>query len=77
MQTIFKALIKAYRYTISPLLGPRCRFYPTCSTYALEAIEVHGTMRGIWLTLRRIARCHPWHEGGCDPVPGLEHHHHG
>ena len=77
MQTIFKALIKAYRYTISPLLGPRCRFYPTCSAYALEAIELHGSIRGIWLTLRRIARCHPWHEGGCDPVPGLEHHHHG
>ncbi|HKZ73581.1 MAG TPA: membrane protein insertion efficiency factor YidD [Steroidobacteraceae bacterium] len=62
-------LIRVYRYTVSPLLGPTCRFYPSCSSYGLEAIERHGTLRGGWLTLRRIGRCHPWHPGGFDPVP--------
>ncbi|WP_035529997.1 membrane protein insertion efficiency factor YidD [Haemophilus sputorum] len=58
-----------YRYAISPLIGPRCRFYPTCSTYAVEAIKLHGALKGGWLALKRIARCHPWSEGGEDPVP--------
>ncbi|AUI66584.1 MULTISPECIES: membrane protein insertion efficiency factor YidD [Glaesserella] len=63
------ALVHFYRYVISPLLGPRCRFYPTCSTYALEAIKIHGGLKGGWLALKRISRCHPLSEGGEDPVP--------
>ena len=61
--------IKFYQILISPLLGPHCRFTPTCSQYAVEAIEKHGPIKGIWLAIKRIARCHPW--GGCghDPVP--------
>jgi hypothetical protein len=66
---VARALILAYRYALSPLLGPRCRFYPSCSAYALEAIELHGALRGLWLATRRLARCHPWHPGGYDPVP--------
>jgi hypothetical protein len=62
-------LIKMYRYCLSPLLGPNCRFFPTCSNYAAEAIGKHGAGRGSWLALKRIARCHPWHPGGYDPVP--------
>ncbi|MDO4697555.1 MAG: membrane protein insertion efficiency factor YidD [Pasteurellaceae bacterium] len=58
-----------YRYAISPLLGPRCRFYPTCSQYALDAIRIHGGIKGGWLTIKRICRCHPLSEGGDDPVP--------
>jgi putative membrane protein insertion efficiency factor len=54
---------------VSPLLGPRCRFYPSCSQYALDALAVHGTLRGGALALYRLARCHPWHPGGYDPVP--------
>jgi putative membrane protein insertion efficiency factor len=62
-------LIKAYRYCLSPLLGPNCRFFPSCSDYAAEAIDKHGAWCGSWLALKRIARCHPWHPGGYDPVP--------
>jgi len=62
--------IRGYQYLISPLLGSHCRFYPTCSNYAVEAIERHGPLRGLWLALRRILRCHPYCEGGVDPVPG-------
>ena len=58
-----------YQYAISALIGPRCRFYPTCSTYAVEAIKIHGAIKGGYLALRRIARCHPFSEGGDDPVP--------
>ena len=64
-----RLLIRAYQLGISPLLGPRCRFYPSCSDYALEAIETHGLRRGGWLAMRRLSRCHPWHPGGVDPVP--------
>jgi putative membrane protein insertion efficiency factor len=64
------APIAGYRRFISPLLGPRCRFYPSCSQYALEALRVHGAARGLWLTVCRLARCHPFNPGGYDPVPG-------
>ena len=63
------ALIGFYRRFVSPLLGPRCRFVPTCSTYAVEAVQRHGALRGSWLTLKRLLRCHPFAEGGYDPVP--------
>jgi putative membrane protein insertion efficiency factor len=69
MRTVLLALIGAYRRGISPLLGQRCRFAPSCSAYAQEALTVHGAGRGSWLALRRIARCHPFHPGGHDPVP--------
>ena len=69
MKRLLLGLIAGYRYFLSPLLGPSCRFYPTCSSYAAEAIETHGSLRGAWLSLKRIAKCHPWHPGGVDPVP--------
>ena len=62
-------LVQAYRRVVSPLLAPRCRFVPSCSAYAVEALRVHGALRGLWLSVRRVARCHPWHPGGVDPVP--------
>ena len=62
-------LIRGYRRAISPLLGNNCRYQPTCSAYAMEAITVHGAARGTWLAVRRIGRCHPFREGGLDPVP--------
>lgn len=62
-------LIKAYQYFISPLTGPTCRFYPTCSQYAFEAVMTHGSLKGSWLAIRRILKCHPFHPGGFDPVP--------
>jgi uncharacterized protein len=68
-QVLIAALI-GYRRFISPLLGPRCRFYPSCSAYALEAVQLHGALRGSWLAIRRLSRCHPFHAGGLDPVPG-------
>jgi|TARA_B100000315_G_C14056954_1_gene354455 hypothetical protein len=64
------ALIQAYRYGLSPLLPPRCRYAPSCSEYALEAVLGHGAVKGIWLGLKRIFRCHPWGGDGYDPVPG-------
>jgi len=69
MKRVLLALISAYRLLLSPLLGASCRFYPTCSTYAAEAIETHGALRGTWLAVKRILKCHPWHAGGVDPVP--------
>ena len=65
------ALIAGYRTVVSPLLGPRCRFAPSCSAYAAEALTVHGLGRGTWLAVRRVARCHPFHPGGHDPVPPI------
>ncbi|OAJ33078.1 membrane protein insertion efficiency factor YidD [Piscirickettsia salmonis] len=62
-------LIRLYQLIVSPLLGPRCRFYPSCSHYAIEAIQTHGFFRGIALTVKRLLRCHPGCEGGIDPVP--------
>jgi len=78
--TILIALLRAYRFFVSPWFGQCCRFYPSCSQYALEAVADHGAVRGSWLALRRILRCHPWHPGGIDPVPTLKPkctHHHG
>ena len=66
---LLRGLIRLYQYTISPCLGPRCRFHPSCSNYALQALSRHGLWRGVALTLGRLARCHPWHPGGHDPVP--------
>ena len=62
--------ITAYQHCLSALLGSRCRFYPSCSQYTKEAIEIHGVIKGFYLGSRRIICCHPWHEGGYDPVPG-------
>ena len=66
---ILVSLISGYQRWLSPVLGRRCRFYPTCSQYAAEAIARFGARRGSFLAVRRVARCHPWHEGGVDPVP--------
>jgi putative membrane protein insertion efficiency factor len=69
MRILFIAVLKFYKYFISPLLGNNCRFYPSCSNYALEALQVYGVVIGSYLTLKRLLRCHPFHEGGIDPVP--------
>lgn len=69
VKRVFLFLIDVYRRYISPLKSPRCRYIPTCSEYAMIAIERYGAMRGGWLALKRILRCHPFHEGGYDPVP--------
>ena len=75
MRSVLKLLIRGYQLAISPLFGPRCRFYPSCSHYAMEAIDTHGALRGTWLTVKRISRCHPFHDGGFDPVPCPKHLH--
>jgi putative membrane protein insertion efficiency factor len=62
-------LVRGYQLFISPFVPPSCRFHPTCSHYAIEALHKHGATRGLWLAIRRISRCHPWHPGGHDPVP--------
>ena len=69
MTALLIRLLRAYQRIIAPLLPQSCRFYPTCSTYAVEAIRRHGALRGLALTLARLARCGPWHAGGLDPVP--------
>ncbi len=69
IQWVMLLLIRFYRRFISPLFPPTCRFYPSCSAYALEAVERHGAVRGGWLAVKRISRCHPFHPGGYDPVP--------
>jgi putative membrane protein insertion efficiency factor len=63
-------LLTVYRKFVSPMLGARCRFYPSCSAYALESVQLHGALKGSWLATRRLSRCHPFHAGGIDPVPG-------
>ncbi len=73
MKRILLALIAGYRLLVSPFLGANCRFFPTCSAYCAEAIETHGALKGTWLGMRRILRCHPWHPGGFDPVPPPKH----
>jgi putative membrane protein insertion efficiency factor len=77
MQRLLILLIQAYRYTLSPLLGVSCRFEPSCSLYAIEALREHGVLKGGWLAAKRLGRCHPFHPGGHDPVPHAEHHRHG
>ncbi|SFN89988.1 hypothetical protein SAMN05660284_02472 [Formivibrio citricus] len=69
MSYLIKFFIKFYQWVISPMLGPRCRFVPTCSQYALEAVDRYGAWKGLWLTIRRLSRCHPWGGSGYDPVP--------
>lgn len=68
-------LVRAYQLLVSPLLGPTCRFYPSCSAYGLEAVTEHGAARGTYLAVRRLGRCHPWNAGGVDLVPGTEARH--
>lgn len=82
MRRILIFFIRVYQKYISPAFAPRCRFYPTCSAYALEAIKVHGALKGSYLAVRRILKCHPFHKGGVDPVPpkrekGKKQSHHG
>lgn len=69
MQKVLITLIRSYQYLISPFIGPTCRFYPSCSAYAEEALKSHGVARGLWLSTKRLARCHPFSAGGVDPVP--------
>lgn len=69
MKYVLISLLKAYRFAISPLYGQVCRYHPSCSAYALEALTAHGSIRGSWLAIRRLGRCHPWAAGGYDPVP--------
>ncbi|MGG0644923.1 membrane protein insertion efficiency factor YidD [Sporosarcina gallistercoris] len=69
MKKIVLLPIRFYQKMISPLTPPSCRFYPTCSHYGVEAVETHGVFKGLWLTIVRISKCHPFHEGGFDPVP--------
>jgi putative membrane protein insertion efficiency factor len=71
MRHVIAFLIRLYQRFVSPLLGPRCRFYPSCSNYALQAVQRFGTLQGTWLSVKRLCRCHPWHPGGYDPVPSL------
>lgn len=69
MKQVLLLLIRAYQLVLSPWIGRSCRFYPSCSHYAQEAIDIHGAARGSYLTVQRLGRCHPWHEGGIDLVP--------
>ncbi|QNA87474.1 membrane protein insertion efficiency factor YidD [Massilia sp. Dwa41.01b] len=69
MKTLLIWIVRAYRLVLSPMLGQNCRFYPSCSGYALEALQLHGALRGSWLAARRLGRCHPRNPGGLDPVP--------
>jgi len=69
MKRLLVGLIRVYQYAISPFLGRSCRYFPSCSAYAVEAVEKHGAIKGGWLSVKRVSRCHPWHPGGYDPVP--------
>ena len=69
MRAALLLALRGYQYAIRPLFGANCRFYPSCSDYAREAIDRYGAAKGCWLALRRVLRCHPYHPGGCDPVP--------
>ena len=72
MKTFLITFIRVYQWTLTSVLGPRCRFYPSCSAYAAEAIEIHGVWKGTGLALKRFGSCHPFHPGGYDPVPGSD-----
>lgn len=76
LRLLLRALIRGYQLLISPLLGPSCRYLPSCSEYASEAVERHGALAGGWLALKRLARCHPWGGSGYDPVPDVRPHPH-
>lgn len=69
-QRLALGVVRGYQLTLSRVLRSNCRYYPSCSRYTYEAIEIHGALRGSWMGVKRIGRCHPWHEGGFDPVPG-------
>ena len=69
---VLRALVRAYRYFVGPLLPQACRFFPSCSSYAEQALQEHGALRGGWLSARRLCRCGPWHAGGFDPVPDVK-----
>ena len=73
MKALLVAIVRGYQIMLSPMLGQRCRFYPSCSNYALEALRTHGAARGSYLTARRICKCHPFNEGGVDLVPPAQH----
>ncbi len=72
MKYILIGLVRLYQYMLSPFMTSSCRFQPTCSHYGIEALRKYGALKGLWLTIKRILRCHPWSEGGYDPVPGQE-----
>jgi uncharacterized protein len=74
MHYLAAALIRVYQWTLSPLIGPACRFYPSCSQYALQSVLRFGLLHGSWLSVKRLGRCHPWHPGGFDPVPPARPH---
>jgi putative membrane protein insertion efficiency factor len=76
MKRLLLLAIRGYQIALSPFFGTQCRFYPTCSHYAVEAITTHGALNGTWLTIKRILKCHPWHAGGVDPVPPPSQHPH-
>jgi putative membrane protein insertion efficiency factor len=76
IRRIVIALIKGYSYFISPFMAPSCRYTPTCSAYMQEAVEKHGVFKGVWMGIKRLSRCHPFHEGGYDPVPDPHNHSH-
>jgi len=69
MKSLFILIVKGYQFLVSPLLGQNCRFYPSCSQYMIQAIEQRGVIKGVYLGIKRLLKCHPWHEGGLDPVP--------
>jgi putative membrane protein insertion efficiency factor len=73
MKRVLIALVRGYQLLVSPFLGNNCRYYPSCSAYTIEAMEKWGPLRGIWMGIKRVSRCHPWHEGGVDPVPDPPH----
>lgn len=69
MTRILLFLVKTYQYLISPMFAPSCRYTPTCSEYAVQALKKYGALKGFWLSMKRVGRCHPWHDGGYDPLP--------